>query len=146
MYRVLQADAQSPEMEVEFQPNLVNTVCWLVQTAVGLLTFAVNYVGHPHQTPLAQNKGMIGSLRFSALGWLALATGFVPQLSDWAQLVSLPAALRVEMMVGLVGVVVGSVALERWLRGAFPAFAPPRKGYMALLHLLPDGHRAKKHL
>jgi len=36
-----QEDAQAPD--TEFRPNLVNTVCFLVQFIVMLVTFAVNY-------------------------------------------------------------------------------------------------------
>ncbi len=31
----------------EFKPNLVNSVCYLVEASVQLSTFGVNYVGHP---------------------------------------------------------------------------------------------------
>lgn len=41
-----------------FKPNLVNTVCYIVNSVVQLSTFASNYVGAPHNTPLRENGGL----------------------------------------------------------------------------------------
>jgi cation-transporting ATPase 13A1 len=140
----MQDEAQT--VEAEFKPNLVNTVCYLVQSAVQLITFIVNYVGDPFQTPLLENSAMMASLRFSVVGFLVMASGWVPQVQHYVQLVQIPPGLKAEMFVGLGVVIVGSAILESSLRSAFPAFTPPRKGYMGLLHLLPEDHRVKKEL
>jgi manganese-transporting P-type ATPase len=140
----MQDDAQT--VEAEFKPNLVNTVCYLVQSAVQLITFVVNYVGHPFQTPLLENKAMMASLRFSILGFLVMSSGWIPQVQHYLELVHMPPGLKAEMFAGLGIVIVGSFVLENSLRAMFPAFTPPRKGYMGLLHLLPQDHRLKKDL
>lgn len=133
-------------VESEFKPTLVNTVCYIVQNATQLITFAVNYVGYPFQTPLSENTNMLRSLHMSTLGFTLFATGFLPELNAYVQLVPIPAGLKVEMFVGLAIVIAGSVAVEQSFRSMFPAFTPPRKGYMHLLHLLPDSHAVKKKL
>jgi manganese-transporting P-type ATPase len=140
----MQDDAQT--VDAEFKPNLVNTVCYLVQSAVQLITFVVNYVGHPFQTPLLENKAMMASLRFSILGFLVMSSGWIPQVQHYLELVHMPPGLKAEMFAGLGIVIVGSFVLENSLRALFPAFTPPRKGYMGLLHLLPQDHRLKKDL
>jgi cation-transporting ATPase 13A1 len=124
--------------EGEFKPNLVNTVCFLVQNAMQLITFAVNYIGEPFQTPLLENTGMITSLRSSSFILILVASGLVPQLTSYVQLVSLPASLRLELFGGIFAVAVITTVIERSLRDLFPAFMPPRKGYMSHLDLLPQ--------
>ena len=47
----------------EFKPNLVNTVCFLVNWVIQITTFAVNYVGHPFNTALADNRGLYFCIR-----------------------------------------------------------------------------------
>jgi cation-transporting ATPase 13A1 len=47
----------------EDEPNLVNSVCFLVNWIVQLTTFGVNYIGHPFNTSLQDNKGLATCLR-----------------------------------------------------------------------------------
>ena len=56
-----QEDRQEPD--AEFKPNLVNSVCFLVNWIIQVTTFAVNYVGHPFNTALLDNKGMAMCVR-----------------------------------------------------------------------------------
>jgi manganese-transporting P-type ATPase len=41
----------------------VNSVCFLVNWIIQVTTFAVNYVGHPFNTALLDNKGMAMCVR-----------------------------------------------------------------------------------
>jgi peptidoglycan biosynthesis protein MviN/MurJ (putative lipid II flippase) len=110
-----------------------------------LITFVVNYVGEPFQTPLLQNQGMLTSVRLSGFGLLFLASGMVPRINEYVQLVSIPGRLRTELLGGTAIVGLLCYVIEHTLRDLFPAKRPPRKGYMGLLHLLPEDVR-KKHL
>ena len=56
-----QEDKQLPD--TPFEPNLVNSVCFLVNWIVQLTTFGVNYIGHPFNTSLKDNKGLATCLR-----------------------------------------------------------------------------------
>lgn len=123
--------------DAEFRPNLVNTVCFVVQNAMQLITFAVNYIGEPFQTPLFENTGMISSLRISSFILMFVASGLMPQVTSYVQLVSIPTDIRAELFGGCFVVAVVTTVIERTLREWFPAFMPPRKGYMSHLHLLP---------
>lgn len=125
------------DSEADFKPNLVNSVCYLVEQVgaliqilllppawqcqiclgglnsllphhplsdeslpcaqpsppqppplhnqpqtVQLTTFAVNYVGHPFNESLADNKGMSNSLRMSSMFLLVVVLEAVPQLNE----------------------------------------------------------------
>lgn len=69
--------------DAEFEPNLVNTVCFLVQWVVQLTTFAVNYIGHPFNQSLAENAGLAMALRWGMLGFVVATLNLVPY-TDWA--------------------------------------------------------------
>lgn len=127
--------AERLTVDSEFKPNLVNTVCYIVQNATQLVTFAVNYVGAPFQTPLLENTGMITSLRISCFALGVVVSGVVPMLNERVQLVPIPMDLKLELLFGLAVVVGGSLAAEWSLREYYPAYAPPRKGYMNWLHV-----------
>lgn len=129
--------------EGEFKPNLVNTVCFVVQNAMQLITFAVNYIGEPFQTPLFESTGMISSLRISSFILMFVASGLLPQLTTYVQLVSIPMDMRAELFGGVFAVALVTTVIERTLRDWFPAFMPPRKGYMSHIHLLPHTDKDK---
>lgn len=124
--------------DAEFKPNLVNTVCFVVQNALQLITFAVNYIGEPFQTPLFENTAMISSLRISSLILIVVASGLVPQVTSYVQLVTIPTDIRTELFGGVFAVALITAGIERSLRDWFPAFMPPRKGYMSHLDLIPQ--------
>ena len=69
--------------DTDFEPNLVNTVCFLVQWVVQLTTFAVNYMGHPFNTSLEENGGMAIALRWGAIGFVLACLNIIPY-TDWA--------------------------------------------------------------
>jgi cation-transporting ATPase 13A1 len=73
---------EAQDSESDFAPNLVNSICYLVQQIVQLNTFAVNYVGHPFNTSLTQNAGMIKSLRYSGCFLALLVSEAVMPLNE----------------------------------------------------------------
>lgn len=75
-------EEQRQDSESDFKPNLVNSVCYLVEQIVQLGTFAVNYVGHPFNSSLRENNGMAKSLRYSSMFLALLLTEAVPQVNE----------------------------------------------------------------
>ena len=99
----LQDHVQKPD--TDFEPNLVNTVCFLVQWVVQLTTFGVNYLGHPFNQSLLENKGLSVALRYGTIGFIVAATNILPG-TDWAlSLVSSATMVTVQRFLG---------ADERW--------------------------------
>lgn len=133
MYRSAVA-AMPPEhaldSDADFKPNLVNSVCYLVEQTVQLTTFAVNYVGHPFNESLADNRGMRTSLTWSGLFLLALVMEAAPQLNESFGLVPIPPALRARFVLGAAATALFCGGWERLLRAALPAPRPPARGYM----------------
>eukprot|EP00878_Enallax_costatus_P016666 GHUV01017486.1.p1 GENE.GHUV01017486.1~~GHUV01017486.1.p1 ORF type:complete len:1230 (+),score=386.32 GHUV01017486.1:189-3878(+) len=133
MYRTALAvmpEEQRQDSESDFKPNLVNSVCYLVEQIVQLGTFGVNYVGHPFNSSLSENNGMAKSLRISSCFLALLLTEAVPQLNESFGLVSIPMDLRIYLVVGAMVVLFTSFVLEHSLRQLFPAPKPPQKGYL----------------
>ena len=121
-------EKQAPD--AVFEPNLVNSVCYLVQAVVQLTTFAVNYVGQPFNADLSQNPGLAKSLSYMALLLFALNFDIVPGLGAFFGLVAIPWGLQVKLLVLSIAVYLACDAWERSLRASLPAAVPPEKGYM----------------
>ena len=71
---------QKQKPDTDFVPNLVNTVCFVVNFIIQLSTFAVNYQGAPFNTPIKETKGFFNMLKWSyifclAITWDALGIG-----------------------------------------------------------------------
>jgi cation-transporting ATPase 13A1 len=49
---------------------------------VQLTTFGVNYVGHPFNSGLSENKGMLSSLRYSGAFLVLLVSEVVPPINE----------------------------------------------------------------
>lgn len=111
------------------------------------MTFAVNYVGHPFNNSIAENKGMYSILQYSAIGYCVLVLDpfkvcfvctrvkktclhmRVPQIGSSMSLVPIPGDLQMEMVLGALGVFMLTLMWEHTLRRWFPAKLPPAKGY-----------------
>ena len=56
---------QMQKPDTDFAPNLVNTVCFVVNFIIQLSTFACNYQGAPFNTPIKETKGFFNMLKWS---------------------------------------------------------------------------------
>ena len=66
----------------DFAPNVINTVVFLLNTAMQVSVFAVNYGGWPHMESLKANKKLVYGLSLAyAAVWLAVTDAF-PPLND----------------------------------------------------------------
>eukprot|EP00887_Chlorella_sp_A99_P006055 scaffold22.g6055.t1 len=92
------------------------------------MTFAVNYVGQPFNTPLSENKLFSASVRWSMLMYILLVVDVVPGLREWFSLVEIPGRMKAAMLGLALAAFLAASAIERVARAAFPAALPPGKG------------------
>ena len=119
-------DRQEPD--ADFKPNLINTVCFLANFIIQTMTFAVNYVGEPFATPLAENKMFALSVRWSVGMFVVLTLDIVHGLCGWFSLVSMPSIMKYKML-GLAWLAfLVCTFIEQVARAVFPASLPPEKG------------------
>lgn len=83
---LLQEDAQKPD--TDFKANLVNSVCFIIQFFIQLSTFAVNYMGHPHNASLRENRPLFSTILYSTAFISALLFDIPQGLASWFSLVS----------------------------------------------------------
>mmetsp|Transcript_43111 Transcript_43111/g.99299 ORF Transcript_43111/g.99299 Transcript_43111/m.99299 type:complete len:1493 (-) Transcript_43111:148-4626(-) len=99
--------------KIKFKNNLLNTCCWLVETAQQISVMFVNYKGHPWMKGMLENQPLFLSL-FGAFGLVALgAWGTVPVFNETLNLVVIPPELRSEVMVCLLLSFVGAFIWDR---------------------------------
>ena len=75
--------------ESEFKPTVVNTIVWLISSAMLVTTFFVNFKGKPYMQPLKSNKGLRTSLLLCGLLLLLVTNEAVPGLGSFLELVPL---------------------------------------------------------
>lgn len=115
------------EPDSEFHPNLVNTVSYMVSMMLQVATFAVNYMGHPFNQSISENKPFMYAL-VSAVGFFTVITSDVfRNLNDSLKLVPLPLGLRDKLLTWAVLMYLSCYSWERFLRWAFPGKVPSWK-------------------
>ncbi|PRQ20192.1 putative calcium-transporting ATPase [Rosa chinensis] len=115
------------EPDSEFHPNLVNTVSYMVSMMLQVATFAVNYMGHPFNQSISENKPFLYAL-VSAVGFFTVITSDVfRNLNDSLKLVPLPLGLRDKLLTWALLMYLSCYSWERFLRWAFPGKVPSWK-------------------
>ncbi|KAL5566341.1 hypothetical protein UlMin_029505 [Ulmus minor] len=115
------------EPDSEFHPNLVNTVSYMVSMMLQVATFAVNYMGHPFNQSISENKPFLYAL-LSAVGFFVVITSdLFRNLNDSLKLVPMPVGLRNKLLVWAFLMFITCYSWERFLRWAFPGKIPAWK-------------------
>ncbi|PPD94481.1 hypothetical protein GOBAR_DD08496 [Gossypium barbadense] len=112
------------EPESEFHPNLVNTVSYMVSMMLQVATFAVNYMGHPFNQSIPENKPFLYALGAAAGFFVVITSDLFRDLNDWLSLVPLPVGLRDKLLLWALLMFLCCYAWERLLRWAFPGKIP----------------------
>jgi len=83
-----------PDLEKEFEPNLLNSTVYIISMFLQVSTFAINYRGHPFMESLTENRSLLYSL-FGAGGFVVmLALGWLPEFSEQFSIVDFPGEYR----------------------------------------------------
>lgn len=115
------------EPDSDFHPNLVNTVSYMVGLMLQVATFAVNYMGHPFNQSISQNRPFQYAL-VGAVGFFTVITSdLFRDLNDWLKLVPMPKELRNKLMLWSFLTFLVCYSWERLLRWAFPGKMPAWK-------------------
>ncbi|KAF6151874.1 hypothetical protein GIB67_010448 [Kingdonia uniflora] len=115
------------EPDSDFHPNLVNTVSYMVNLMIQVATFAVNYMGHPFNQSIPENKPFLYAL-LAAVGFFAVITSdMFRDLNDSLKLVPLPKELQGKLLLWAFLMFSSCFMWERLLRWAFPGRIPTLK-------------------
>ncbi|KAK9683212.1 hypothetical protein RND81_10G123600 [Saponaria officinalis] len=128
IFAVKEAEKYMPEEciepDSEFHPNLVNTVSYMVGLMLQVATFAVNYMGHPFNQSISENKPFRYAL-VAAVGFFVVITSdLFRDLNDWLKLVPMPTSLRDKLLTWAFLMFLCCYAWERFLRWVFPGKMP----------------------
>lgn len=128
---VKEAEKYMPEECIEpdsdFHPNLVNTVSYMVGLMLQVATFAVNYMGHPFNQSISENRPFKYALLGAVCFFVVITSDLFRDLNDWLKLVPLPTELRDKLLLWALLMYLGCYFWERFLRWAFPGKMPAWK-------------------
>ncbi|CAI9283191.1 unnamed protein product [Lactuca saligna] len=110
------------EPDSEFESNLVNTVSYMVSMMIQVATFAVNYMGHPFNQSISENKPFKIALLGAVVFFTVIASDLFRDLNDWLKLVPLPRELRDKLLIWAVLMFVGCYSWERVFFSIFWSF------------------------
>ncbi|KAL0484560.1 hypothetical protein AKO1_011618 [Acrasis kona] len=110
------------EKERTFEPNLLNTVVFVVTSMQTVVTFVNNYCGRPFMESLFENKGLLVVLSGVAAACLTCASGVMPALNEQLELVEIQdESFRSLLLIMLVGNMVAVAVYEKLCSFLFPA-------------------------
>ncbi|XP_020213650.1 probable manganese-transporting ATPase PDR2 [Cajanus cajan] len=115
------------EPDADFHPNLVNTVSYMVSMMLQVATFAVNYMGHPFNQSISENKPFRYALVAAVIFFTVITSDLFRDLNDWLKLVPLPVGLRDKLLIWAFLMFLVCYSWERLLRWAFPGKIPAWK-------------------
>ncbi|XP_028786632.1 probable manganese-transporting ATPase PDR2 [Neltuma alba] len=115
------------EVDSDFHPNLVNTVSYMVSMMLQVATFAVNYMGHPFNQSISENKPFRYALFAAVVFFTVITSDLFRDLNDWLKLVPLPEGLRDKLLIWAALMFLACYSWERLLRWAFPGKIPAWK-------------------
>nr|CAG4641439.1 EOG090X00J5 [Eurycercus lamellatus] len=100
-------DSPFPDLEKEFEPNLLNSTVYIISMALQVSTIAVNYRGHPFMESLKENRVLLYSLVGTGSFILCLVLGVMPEINHEFSIVDFDPEYRNL----LAGVLVGDFVL-----------------------------------
>eukprot|EP01104_Vermistella_antarctica_P000712 TRINITY_DN10837_c0_g1_i1.p1 TRINITY_DN10837_c0_g1~~TRINITY_DN10837_c0_g1_i1.p1 ORF type:complete len:1312 (-),score=284.26 TRINITY_DN10837_c0_g1_i1:16-3951(-) len=107
------------DLEADFEPSLVNSVVFLISSAMQVITFAVNYEGHPFMQSLLENKPLQIGLAITASITLLAASELLPFFNEFLELVPLGSELRYTVLTVIAADAVGTFMIEQLVRLLF---------------------------
>lgn len=118
-----QSGGERAEADADFEPSLINSLMFLLSSAMLVTTFAVNYKGKPYMEPLSANKGLAGSLAVVALALVAIIQRWDAELgldlAEQLELVPLSAEAQAQLLALVAGDFAGCLLLEKAIAALF---------------------------
>ena len=90
-------------------------------TIFQVATFAVNYIGHPFNQSIRENKPFFIALSLAAVFFTAITSDMFRSLNDWLRLVPLPKPFGHQLLFMAFGMMISCYVWEHSLRWLFPA-------------------------
>eukprot|EP00941_MAST-03F_sp_MAST-3F-sp1_P005809 g5809.t1 len=83
-------DSEEMQPDSDFQPNVINTVVFLLATLQSVNNFVINYQGHPFMTGITENKYLMWCVVIAYFCIFITALDWFEPLSDLLECVALP--------------------------------------------------------
>lgn len=106
-----------PNLDMPFEPNLVNTLVFYACFVINISGFCANYQGYPYMQPFRENRLMFRLTVGSVALILIMVCDVIPDLREYFSLVAIPNYnLLAEVLVLLALDVIAAVGIEHFCR------------------------------
>ena len=112
-------DMLSMFKSVPYQPNLLNTVMFLVKTSQQVAVLVVNYKGSPWMQGALENKALFISMFACGLGITVCASGYIPMVNSMLELLVVPDEMRTNLYWLLALSTLGTFVVDRLVVAIF---------------------------
>lgn len=102
-----------PDLEKEFEPNLLNSTVYIISMALQVSTIAVNYRGHPFMESLRENRVLLYSIIGTGSFIMCLVLGLMPEINHEFGIVEFDPEFRQLLAAVLVGDFVLAFVVDR---------------------------------
>lgn len=106
-------ESEFPDLEKEFEPNLLNSTVYIISMALQVSTIAVNYRGHPFMESLRENRVLLYSLVCTGSFILCLVLGVMPEINQEFSIVEFDPEFRNLLAIVLCGDFVLAFVVDR---------------------------------
>jgi len=104
-------------LEGEFEPNLTNTVIFLIMATSHASSFLSNYEGHPFMMPMSSNKSLFNALIVFIMAIIILSCEVMPALNESLSLVLAPdETMKWKIVMLLLGDLAVTVGVSKVIR------------------------------
>ncbi|PWN24374.1 putative SPF1-P-type ATPase [Jaminaea rosea] len=124
LVRRYEAPEQEVDLEAKFNPSLLNSAVFLLNTLQQVNAVTVNFVGHPFRTSIRETPGLFYGLAGCAFLSVAGTLEIMPELNDWLQLVKLPGPFQVRLLAVMAVDYFGAMAIEWGAKALFADLEP----------------------
>lgn len=124
LVRRYEAPEQEIDLEAKFNPSLLNSAVFLLNTLQQVNAVTVNFVGHPFRTSIRETPGLFYGLAGCAFISVAGTLELFPDLNDWLQLVKLPGPFQIRLLAVMAVDYFGAMLIEAGTKFLFADLKP----------------------
>lgn len=115
----IEVNTEGVKLDEDFTPTLLNTIMYIISTAMMNTTFLVNYQGHPFMSSIQENQELLVLLAISFGICLAVTVELIPDLNSFLEMSPIPEEIQQPIMWLIAYDTIGCYVLDFIIKAIF---------------------------